>query len=82
MKKEQKSKKLTKLSLEKDEVAFVVGKKSARVFIPENETTKKKVGYEVLAVTAIAMLYVEQDKSFMKIIDKKIDKIIKESKEL
>jgi len=82
MKKEKKPEKLTKLSLEKDEIAFVVGKKSARIFIPGSDTSKKKVSYEVLAVTAIAMLYVEQDKSFIKIIDKKIDKMIKESKEL
>jgi len=78
MKKEQKPKKPTKISLEKDEVAFVVGKKSSRVLIPDSEISKKKVSYEVLAVTAIAMLYVDQNKSFIKIIDKQIDKMIKE----
>jgi len=79
MKKEQKPKKPTKLSLEKDEVAFVVGKKSARVFLPDSEFSKKKVSYEVLAITAIAMLYVDQNKSFMKMIDKQIDKMIKDA---
>jgi len=78
MKKEKNTKKPTKLLLEKDEVAFVVGKKSSRVLIPDSEISKKKVSYEVLAVTAIAMLYVDQNKSFIKIIDKQIDKMIKE----